>query len=264
MAGYIALIVGNAVSFLVSAAILTNLPHLPPVLLPGAQRRLTALTDRLYLTVTLLNGIMSLHHAIPTFALPLWIIGYTDAPRWLVSVGLLVNTLMVVAFQVRASRGVNNCRSAAQRFRWAGGALFVGIALIAGAAELQVWSAALVLVLAVVVYTLGELWQQAAAFEFSFGLALAPAQGQYSGVFGLGQGLASAAAPGLLAVTCLNWGSVGWLTLGALMLVIGLVTPLAVDWASGMGLPQRAARRTALSINRPGAPDPGSPAPRVW
>jgi Major Facilitator Superfamily len=246
MAGYIALIVGNAVSFLVSAAILTTLPHVPLVPLPGTQRRLTALTDRPYLTVTLLNGFMSLHHAIPTFALPLWIIGYTDAPRWLVSGGLLVNTLMVVAFQVRASRGVDNCRSAAQRFRWAGGALFVGIALIAGAAELQVWSAALVLVLAVVVYTLGELWQQAAAFEFSFGLAPAHAQGQYSGVFNLGQGLASAAAPALLAVICLNWGSVGWLMLGALMMVIGLVTPLAVDRASETGLPQLAAHRTAL------------------
>jgi hypothetical protein len=40
------------------------------------------------------------------FALPLWIVGHTHAPRWLVGASVLVNTGMVVALQVRASRGI--------------------------------------------------------------------------------------------------------------------------------------------------------------
>ncbi|HEU4426130.1 MAG TPA: MFS transporter [Pilimelia sp.] len=229
---YVAMVLGNAVSFLGCAAVLTWLPRLPPMSAAAGHRRWAALRDGPYLTVTLLNGVMSLHYGVLAFALPLWIVGHTQAPRWLVWTALTVNTVMVVALQVPASRGVTDSRAAGQRMSWAGLALVAAMALVAAASGLPAQEATVVLVLAVTVHTLGELWQSAASFQLSFGLAPAHAQGQYSGVFGLGPGLGTAVAPAVLGVMCLSWGQPGWLAFGVLLAVVGLLTPVVVRWAA--------------------------------
>lgn len=228
---YIAMILGSAATFLGAAAILARLPRVQPLPAATGRGRWVALTDRPYLTVTLLNGAMSVHLAIPVFALPLWIVNNTSVPRAAITGVVVVNGLLVVALQVRVSRGVVDLRSAGRRMRWAGVALLVAAALIATTARLPRWTATLVLLVAVVVYTFGELWHAAASFELAFGLALPQAQGQYAGVFGLGQGAANAAAPALLAPLCLGLGPAGWLVVGALLMSVGMLTPGAVRWA---------------------------------
>jgi hypothetical protein len=81
------------------------------------------------------------------------------------------------------------------------------------------------------VHTVGELWVSAASFELNFALAPAHAQGQYSGLFGLGPGFASAGAPSVLGVLCISWGAPGWLVMGAVFVAVGLAMPYAVRWA---------------------------------
>jgi dipeptide/tripeptide permease len=66
------------------------------------------------------------------------------------------------------------------------------------------WAAATLLLAAVVVHTIGELWHSAAGFEVSFALAPQHATGQYLGVFGLGAGLAEAVGPALLISLCIT------------------------------------------------------------
>jgi MFS family permease len=228
---YVAMILASAATFLGASAILTRLPHVRPLPVAPTHRRWVALTDRPYLTITLINGAMSVHLAIPVFALPLWIVDSTSIPRVAITGAILVNGLLIVALQVRVSRGVVDPRSAGQRMRWAGAALLLSSALIGATAKLPVWAAILVLLAAIVVYTFGELWHAAASFELAFGLALPHAQGQYAGVFGLGQGAANAAGPALLAVLCLEQGPPGWLALGALLMALGLLMPRVVRWA---------------------------------
>jgi len=228
---YIAMILASAATFLGSSAILTRLPHVRPLEAAPSHRRWVALTDRPYLTITLLNGAMSVHLAIPAFALPLWIVNSTSAPRAAVTGFMLVNGLLVVVLQVRVSRGVVDPLAAARRMRWAGAALLLALGLIGTMAMLPEWPALLVLLAATVVYTFGELWHAAASFELAFGLALPHAQGQYAGAFGLGQSAANATAPAILAALCLDRGLPGWLAMGALLLAAGLVTPRAVRWA---------------------------------
>ncbi|HTZ45082.1 MAG TPA: MFS transporter [Jatrophihabitans sp.] len=228
---YITLILGSAATFLGAAAALVRLPRVQP-LPPARERgRWVALTDRPYLAVTLLNGAMSVHLAIPVFALPLWIVNNTSIPRWAITGVVVVNGLLIVALQVRVSRGVVDPVTAAHRMRLAGLALLLSAGLIAGTAHLSRWAATTVLLVAIVIYTVGELWHAAGSFELAFGLALPHAQGQYAGVFGLGQGAANAAAPALLAPLCLGLGSPGWLAVGGLLLVVGLLTPVTVRWA---------------------------------
>lgn len=229
---YTMLIVGDAASFAICALVLTWLPRLVPARAQSTDRRRAPLRDRPFLTVTALNGIMSLHFAVLTFALPLWIVDDTSAPRWMAPAGLLVNTLIVAVFQVSLSRRVTNSVEAGRRYRWAGVALFMSVALLAWTGWLPTWGAVAVLLLAILIYTLGEVWQAAASFEVSFGLVPAHSQGQYAGIFGIGRGVSSAAGPALLGVCCLGGGAPGWLGFGALMVVVGFVTPAAVDWTA--------------------------------
>ncbi|WP_245718698.1 MFS transporter [Micromonospora rhizosphaerae] len=228
---YLALVLGNALSFVASAAIIAALPSLPPVPAPPRADRWQVLKDRGYVAITVLDGIMSIHHQVLLFALPLWIVGHTGAPRWLVGAAALVNTVLVVLLQVRASRTVNDSASAGKAMRRSGVAFFVGMAAIAAAAGLPSWLALIGIVVGIFVHTIGELWHTAGSLELRFSLAPAHAQGQYMGLFGFGAGLANVVAPTVLALFCITWGVPGWLLLGGVFVVAGLVTPYFVRWA---------------------------------
>ncbi|MBV1850127.1 MFS transporter [Catellatospora sp. NEAU-YM18] len=228
---YLTLVLGNAVSFVACAAIVRTLPPLPPVPVPSAAGRWLALRDPAFVAVTALDSVLGIQGSVLVFALPLWIAGHTDAPRGLVGVTALLNTAMVVAFQVRASRGVDSGRAAARALRRCGWAFLAGMAVISVTAGLPGWLAATLVLVGVAVHTVGELWHAAGSLELRFRLVPAYAQGQYTGVSGLGTGLAHAMAPTLLGLLCVSWGAPGWLLMGALFVLVGLAAPAAVRWA---------------------------------
>ncbi|MFE2324169.1 MFS transporter [Streptomyces sp. NPDC059385] len=255
---YRLLVIGNAVAFAASAAILTHLPPVAPVPAVGGPRWI-ALRDRPYLLLTALDGIMAVQFKVLTVAIPLWLVTATTAPRWLISGTMLVNTLLVVAFQMRASRGIVSPAAGGAAYRRAGVAFLVSCSLISLSAGIPAWAAAALLTTAMVIHTIGELWHSAAGFEVSFALAPRHATGQYLGVFGLGAGLAEALGPALLISLCIGWGRPGWYVVGALFAVTGLATPLAVGWAQRRQQPlpkgsrPRAARKGAASGAVPGS-----------
>lgn len=228
---YVCLILGTAVAFFLSAALTFRVPPVPVVQVPAGGSRWPALKDKPYVALTVLDGIMSIQNQVLIFALPLWIIGYTGAPRWFVGASVAVNTALVVCLQVRVSRGVTDNASAGRTARRAGVALLLATALIAVAGGAPGWVAVAVVVLGVVALTVGELWYSAASFELSFGLAPKHAQGQYSGLFAVGQGFSNAIGPPVLGLLCLGWGKPGWLAVGALFLLAGQVIPLVVKWS---------------------------------
>ncbi|MEV5695796.1 MFS transporter [Micromonospora globbae] len=228
---YLALVLGNTLSFVASAGIIAALPSLRSVPAPHKASAWEVLKDRAYVAVTVLDGIMSIHHQVLLFALPLWIVGHTDAPRWLIGGAALVNTALVVLLQVRASRGVDDSVTAGKAMRRSGVAFFVGMAAMAAAAGLPSWLALIGIVVGIIVHTIGELWHTAGSLELRFSLAPAHAQGQYMGLFGFGAGLANVIAPTVLALFCIAWGVPGWLLLGGVFVVTGLLTPYVVRWA---------------------------------
>ncbi|WP_198351709.1 MFS transporter [Streptomyces typhae] len=230
-AAYVGLVLGTAVTFLVSAALTSRVPSVSPVSAPAEGSRWPALKDKPYVALTALDGIMTIQNQVLIFALPLWIIGHTDAPRWFVGASVAVNTALVVCLQVRVSRGVDDNKAAGRAARRAGVAFLLATGLIAAAGDAPGRVAVAVVVLGVVVHTVGELWHAASAFELSFGLAPEHAQGQYSGLFAIGQGLSNAIGPPLLGVLCIGWGEPGWLVVGALLLVVGQFVPLVVNWS---------------------------------
>ncbi|MFD4622039.1 MFS transporter [Streptomyces sp. NPDC058475] len=247
---YLAVVAGRALSFAGCALVLLRLPRLAPLPAPVVSGRWEALRDRPYLAATVLNCLMSLHFAIPTFLLPLWIVDHTHAPRWMVSALLVTNTVLVITLQVAVSKNVDDTASASRRMRWAGAAVAAGLVLIMLAEKPPAWLSATLLLTATAVYTLGELWHSAAAMEYSYGLAAPHAQGQYAGVFGLGGGIAEALAPVVLGSLALGLGWPGYLLLAALFVAVGLLSGPVV------ALAERTAPPTP-----PGPPAPAHQAP---
>ncbi|MGW0853774.1 MFS transporter [Streptomyces sp. NPDC002690] len=234
---YLALVLANALSFLLCAALVGSLPYQSPSRQPesGAgtspTSRWEVLKDRPFVVVTALDSVLSLQGHVLVFALPLWIVGHSAAPQWLVGGCAVINTLIVVVFQVRASRSVVDTASAGRVAARSGVAFLLGMAAVALAAGAPAWLATALIVVGVVVHTIGELWHTAASFELSFRLAPAHAQGQYSGLGATGTGLASSLAPSVLGLFCIAWGVPGWLALGGVFVLAGLAMPYAARWA---------------------------------
>jgi MFS family permease len=239
LTAYQLMVVGNAIAFVVSAVILVLLPPVAPLPTVGGPRW-TALRDRPYLLLTALDGVMAVQFKVLTVGIPLWLVGATTAPHWLISGTILTSTVIVIAFQVRASRSIVSPAAGGDAYRRAGVAFLVSCSLISLAAGIPAWAAAALLITAAVIHTIGELWYSAAGFEVSFALAPQHATGQYLGVFGLGAGLADALGPALIISLCITWGRPGWYVVGALFALTGLAAPLAVRWAQRT----RHARRT--------------------
>ena len=219
---------------LLAAALLLLLPRVStdsavdPVV---RDRRWHALRDRPYLALTTANCLMSLQYFALAFAMPLWVIGHTTAPRWLISPMLLTNTIMIVVLQVRFSRGAKTPEGAAGSVLRAGAVLAASMVLYSAAAGQVEAVAVSLLIAAVVAHSFGELLQNAGAFGISYGLASQDALGEYLGVYGLGFRICRACAPGILAVTCLQHGTIGWIALASVFAMSGLATPGLVKTA---------------------------------
>ncbi|GAA1269718.1 MFS transporter [Kitasatospora nipponensis] len=224
------LVLGNAVSFLLSAAVASRLPSLPPVPPPATGRR-SALKDRPYLLFSVLGAVMALQGDVLVFALPLWIVEHTHAPRWFAGASALVSTVLVVGLQVRVGRGIETNAAAVRAWRRSGWAFLAGMTLIGLTGALPGPLAVLLIALGAGIHTIGEILQAAGAFELRYSLAPAHAQGQYAGVSRITGGLADVAAPSVLGFLCLTWGAPGWVAMGGVFVAVGLVLPAVVRWA---------------------------------
>lgn len=226
--GYLAIIVADAVTFFAAALIARRLPAYPPLQAPEGASQLSALLNRSYLAVTVLNGLMTLQYGVLGVVMPLWIVEHTKAPRALVAAPLLVNTALVVLLQTRVGQRVDTVRKATVAMILAGSVFLLSCTGFAFTAAIPAWAAAAALLVLTSVHTVGELWHAASAFELAVSLAPEHAQGDYQGVFSVGVSAAQAVTPGLLALLCLNWAPKGWLVLGTLLAVTGLlVAPAA-------------------------------------
>jgi MFS family permease len=227
---YKILIAGNGASFAMSAAIIWFLPGIKsePV---ASGPRWVALRDYPYIALTLLDGVLAIQGQVQTVAIPLWLTSFTRAPRWILAASVVINTVIVVILQVRASKKITSAHEGGNAMRRAGFTLLISCVIISVTGHLSAVAAATLILTAVIIQTVAELWYAAGGFELSFGLAPEHAQGQYLGVYGMGAGLANSFGPALLTALCIGWGIAGWVTVGILFAAAGLLMPPAVRWA---------------------------------
>jgi hypothetical protein len=212
--GYTALLLANAASYVLGALVVRTFPDTGTGTGKGAK---PALPDRRYLVFSALNGVLMCYLAVLTVALPLWIVHRVGAPAWTVGALMALNTVLVVALQVRASRGAETVDGAARALRRSGWALLVACLVFAVSDRVP-----LALVAGVVVLTLAELWHSSGAWGLSFALAPPDRQGQYLGAFAMGSRIYDTAGPALATGLTLGAGALGWAALGVLFLVAAL------------------------------------------
>jgi MFS family permease len=229
-AAYRALFLVHGLTCLADVAALSRLPRYEP--LPGAEEGspLAALHDRPFVAYAVLSGAMFLQYFVPIFLLPLWIVYHTHAPRWTISLITLINTVLVVLFQVRVGKRVVTLRQGGAALRRAGVVFLFSCSVMGLATGIPAWAALLVLAAAIALHTYGELWHASGSFALEFGLAPAQAQGQYQGLIGVGNGAGQAAAPVVLIGLFLSLGRLGFILLGVCFAVLGQFGPMVARW----------------------------------
>ncbi|WP_329411609.1 MFS transporter [Streptomyces sp. NBC_00704] len=246
---YLAVFAVDAVSFLVCALLLAALPRVAPRAARPGGSALGVLRDRPYAVVALLNTVLLLRMPLLSLVLPLWITRRTDAPAWLVSALFVLNTAAVTVFQVRMARGVRGPASATRAVRRAGWVMCGACAVFALSAGASPWVAAGVLVLGSALQAAAEMGQSAGSWQLSFDLAPADRVGEYQGLFGTGVTVARTLGPLVLTWLLVEWGTPGWLLLGA--------ATVAASYAMGP------AARRAAAVRTPPSSSPPSPSPSL-
>jgi hypothetical protein len=233
---YRLLLLGDALSFVLVAVLVARCAEPPSatrtvvtrtgagaVAAPAHPPATSPWRDRGYLGYAALDSVMFLYGCALTVGLPLWIITRTTAPHGLAAAVFVINTVIVVACQVRLSRYGRTPRIAADALRRVG-VWFLVCGLTAAAAVLHApWAATLAVLGAAAALTVVEMIQSAISWELSVALAPAGAQGSYVGVHGLAQSTARCVGPLLMTSAVIACGPAGWLAFGALLACAALL-----------------------------------------
>ena len=228
---YVTVVLFDAVTFVVAGLLVLRIPAVAPRPHQQGEPRLGVLRDRPFVAVTVAHAVLALHFTLLDVAVPLWVVRHTDAPKWVVGALLLVNTVTIVALQVRLTRPVVTPRDGAKALRLAGLLLLAACLVFAASGRGSATVAVALLVAATLVGAFGEMFQSAGGWAASYGLAPDRHVGQYQGFFSTGMAASSMAGPALLTALCVTWGPPGWVVAGLLFLGAGLVLTPLIGWA---------------------------------
>ncbi|GAA2676138.1 MFS transporter [Actinoplanes palleronii] len=233
---YVVVLLVNAATFLVAAALLTRAPAVAPQVTPAGGPRLVALRDRPFLAFAALDGLLSsTYNDLLAIGLPLWLATGAHAPLWLISVALVINTAGCVLLQVRMTRGVHDLAAAGRSALRGSVVIALACAVFAATAGRSPWTAGALIVVAAVIHVLGELWLSTGSWGIVFALAPPWAQGQYQGTYFAGRGLGDMVAPPLITACVLGLHAGGWLVLALFFALGGLLYRPLTRWAGTQG-----------------------------
>jgi hypothetical protein len=231
-AAFTMLIGVNAVTSLVYAALLTQMPTVPAPTRTTTVTSSSVVHDSAFLAVIASTGALSLCWGLISTGLPLWLIRDTRLPpAALVGVVIIINSLGIAVFQVTASRGCNTARGASVRAVWSGAALAVACLLLASTRHAGGFLAAGVVIVAALTHLAGELWFIAAKWGLTLDLTPEGRTGQYQGAAATAEAAALMISPAIMTGLIGSWGQPGWFVLAALFAVSGLTAVPTTRWA---------------------------------
>ncbi|WGD37938.1 MFS transporter [Lysinibacter sp. HNR] len=230
---YHALLVTAGATFMASALQLKRLPsrvdapsrtqpenNMHPIG-PTHKEGISPFRNPRYIGLSIFSGIFGMQFGLAEVGVPQWIVTHTDAPHIMVSVALILSTLLVIAFQIPASRGTHDVRYAGRISSWAGIIMLLACLLYAFSSKISPVWAIVLLVGAVTFHTFAEIFSTSGTWGLSFELADHHRVGAYQGMFNMGFSLGAMFAPAVVTITALELGTVGWLILGAIFVVAG-------------------------------------------
>ena len=224
------LVLANALSFFVAALLLPRTTGGRPASSAPANLPSAVLHDKRFVGISCLNIILTWEYSVMMIALPVWIILRSSIPHWVAGAAIAINALLVVVLQVPASSKVGSPTEAAAAVRLAGVLFLLACIGFTLAGQVSAIAAVLLIGVAAVVHTVGEVFHASAAFEIPYALATPDALGKYQGVFETARGASVLSAPAVLTLLCVSWGILGWLMLGVLFVASGF----GISWLIGL------------------------------
>lgn len=236
-ASMLAIVLGNSASFVIAAFLLRRIElvrEAKPIRkakdeAPDLVRKRPA-----FLLATVFTGLLSIHRQVLAVGLPLWIVTHHLAPKSIVSVLVAVNTVLVVALQVRFSRRSEEVDVSARVLRAAGWLMLVCTGLLALAAvhmPIKALTVTAVLVVATLALTLAEMWHAAGTWGLQLALSPARSRSRFLSVFNLGSSALDVSGAFILTAIVLPAGATGWIVLGVVLALIGQASPPVARWA---------------------------------
>ena len=218
---YKAMIVADALSFFLAAVAYSRVPNIAPTLEEHEKFDWSVLKDHRYLIAMLLNGGFNLHFLIQNVAIPVWVVQETNAPRWMISGIMLMNTIAIVLFQVKTSKKADNLKSAVKLFQQASFYVAMASLVYALAHGVNAFIASLFMLMGMAIHIAGELFGSNAAWMIAMELADQRRQGVYQGIWSMGFGLTDMIGPSILVALVIGIGQFGWVILAIWFLFIG-------------------------------------------
>ncbi|MGI5159044.1 MFS transporter [Microbispora sp. CA-102843] len=194
------------------------------------ERTQSAIRDLPYLTIAMLCGVLMISDTVLTAGLPLLISNNQSIPSSVAPSLVALNTVLVIAFQVRASRNVGGAQTSQRRIRQAGFTGAIACVLCGGAAMGTSVVAVAFLFAGVIVLTVGELLQTPTSWDLRYRLAPESKQGEYGGMFQLASGIPQAIAPGLLTLLITQTTFWAWVVLAGLHVVLIMLAGPCIAW----------------------------------
>lgn len=218
---YKTMIVADALSFILAALAYSRVPNIAPTLQEHEKFDWSVLKDHRYIIATALNGGLNLHFLIQNVAIPVWVVQETNAPRWMISGIMLLNTIAIVLFQVRTSKKADNIKAAAKLFQQASFYIAMASLVYAMAHGVNAIFASLLMLLGMAIHIAGELYGSNAAWMIAMELADQRRQGVYQGIWSMGFGLTDMIGPSILVALVIGIGQLGWVILAFWFVLIG-------------------------------------------
>jgi len=207
----------NAVSYVVASALVLRLPPVRNVHRDQSTGFRDVFRDRPFVGLALLNSLIALHDSTLQVAMPLWIATRTSAPLALTGLLFTLNTILVVALQVRAVRNVTTAGGIGRSYHTAARAFALACVAFAFAGRTSSLVAIVLLVVGLAALTRGELENTAGESFLAVELAVPHLRGRYLSVFTSSVAVQQAIGPALVTVLITGLGTVGWLAIGLLL-----------------------------------------------
>lgn len=238
---YYALPVVNAALLVLSALLIWRLPGIPAAAhrATSAQASVGVFRNRPFLAVTAACAVLYAYTTVLGQVMPLWLITETDAAQYWLGLLMITNTLIAVTLQVPMTRGLHTLRGATRALQRSGWGTAAACPILFATGITSGWATVVLLLFAVVLLTLAEIWQSIGAWTVVAELSPHNRRGEYLGAFKMGGAIQEMIAPVALVALALTTGGWGWFVIAAVFVAAGLsVRPV-------IGAATTAGRRTA-------------------
>ncbi|MBB6627377.1 MFS transporter [Nocardioides sp. KIGAM211] len=178
-----------------------------------------ALKNRAFVALNVCDGVLGTNQVLLNVVIPLWLVQETDAPRVLLAWLFGTNTVLAVLLQVSASRGAETVPGALRATRISGAFFVLSCLIVLVTHDTIGWVTIVLVWLGHVTVTGAELFQSAGHWGLVAELSDPDRRGEYQGAARLGGTLGSVWAPAAYTFLAIEWGTPGWLLIGAIVVV---------------------------------------------